>query len=106
MSALIRRDVCNLCDDIRVERDTGATYCAASPSGDCECAVALDQRVIEEIAPQIAALIHRISDMEVRRELAESAAGGFANALYLMHHAEFDDGPFLEACGVHVGVRT
>jgi hypothetical protein len=93
---------CDGCDSAATEIETGAGYCKASPSGDAECAAYRLVAEIEEIAGQVAVLIAGIGDEQLRREIAEGAADGFANALYEQGAgARLSDAAFYAACGVH-----
>jgi hypothetical protein len=98
--SLIRRDPCDLCDSVGRETETGFHFCRANPHGDFECEAALACQRIEEVAAEAAEQIATIADPEMRDEIAEGAAGGFANALYVQGRgAEFDDEAFCELCG-------
>jgi len=98
---LITSEPCEYCEDLRHETETGAGFCAASPSGDYECVTYQVVHLLEHIAVEAATWFARLPDHEMRRELAEGAAGGFSNALYVQgHKAEFGNEAFLAMCGV------
>jgi len=97
---LIRRDPCGFCDSVGRESETGFHFCRANPYGDFECEAALACQRIEEVAAEAAEQIATIANAEMRDEIAEGAAGGFANALYVQGRgAEFHDEAFCELCG-------
>lgn len=87
---LITREPCPSCDDCRPDSDGCETEC------DTYAAV----REIEETAGWVAILLRRIGDHDLRREIVEMTADGFANALHVQGHgAEFGCEFFCEACG-------
>jgi hypothetical protein len=98
---LILTEPCELCGEVKTIYDVPPhDICTASPTGDYECDVYRQVRLIEEIAPQLATLIQRVHDEDVRRELAEGVAGGFSNALYtLARGVDFNEAAFLATCG-------
>jgi len=93
---------CDSCDAAATEIETGAGYCKASPTGDAECEAYRVVAEIEEIAGQVAVLIAGVGDEQLRREIAEGAADGFANALYEQGAgARLADDAFYASCNVH-----
>lgn len=101
---LITREPCERCADADTETDTGEFVCAASPSGDRECSAFFTVRELEDIAVQCAAKFKRISDGEMRAELAIGTADGFANALWVQAMgAEFNSEAFMDLCGCKEG---
>ena len=107
MTALIRTEPCLACDGSMVEADTGAFRCAIHYSYEDTCTMWRTARRVEDIAGQVAALYRHESDTVLRREMAQGAADGFANALFPQGMgAEFDIDAFLAACDLHPsGVR-
>ena len=97
---LITREPCPNCDDCRPDSDGGESWCRRSPTGDPECDTYTTVREIEETAGWVAILLRRIGDHELRREIVEMTADGFANALHVQGcGAEFGCEFFCEACG-------
>ena len=103
---LIACEPCSCCDDAAREAETGAGFCRATP-GAYECETYLACRRIAEVARIAAEQIARIEGAEMRREIAEAAGDGFANALSVQGRgAEFDAEAFLELCGCDVAVAA
>jgi hypothetical protein len=101
VTTLIYRQPCERCGDNRREVDTGAWYCAASPSGDYECPkkLAVDELVTKACASAYQ-WQHRIrhTPAEVKYEAIEAEAGmleDWASAL----GAEFDVAAWICRCG-------
>lgn len=100
MSGLLKRDPCDGCPELRSERSTGFCYCAASVHGDLECAGYLLALSVGVLAAEVAALIAALENEAMRREIAEGACGGIANALFTQGlGARLDDEAFLALCG-------
>ena len=100
MSALLKRDPCDCCPELRSERGTGFCYCGASAHGDPECAGYLLAVTVGILAAEVAALIAALENEVMRREIAEGACDGIANALFTQGlGAQLDDGAFLALCG-------
>lgn len=101
---LITREACESCADAVTEPDTGAFQCKASVTGIPECESYRAVRELEDIAVQCAAKFKRISDGEMRAELATGTADGFSNALYEQGMgAEFNSEAFMELAGCALG---
>ena len=100
--SMLKQSPCGSCDAAATETDTGAFYCRRSNTGDAECSTYVIACQIAEIAGQVAALIATVGDEKMRREIAESAADGFANALYEQGAGgRLNDAVFYQACNVH-----
>lgn len=98
---------CDGCDAFATEAQTGAGYCRRSPLGDCECETAQTVAHLEEIAGQMAVVVQRVHDRDMRRQIAESAVDGFENALFVADLAvRLDDRAFYSACDVTKKARV
>ena len=97
MTTFIKRTVCAVCDDLRMETETGAHYCRATPHGDCECVRALTQDRIESRLAQIAGLIAAETNDRLRSEEAEQVAGAYAEVFDDLG-ARLDEAAFMRSC--------
>lgn len=96
MSALIRRDPCELCEDRKTIRSCDwyqpdEQVCAVSGTDIFECDRTQIVERLADVAEKVASAVALIDDQVMRREVAEATADGFANALYEQDRsAEFD----------------
>ena len=98
---LFNGDVCQLCDQRRLETETGEPICLATPTGELDCVVFSDLRMMEHIAREVAMKLSRICDRTLRREIAEGTASGFSTACYVQGRGvSFDEAGFCALCGV------
>ena len=98
---LFNGDICQLCDQRRLETETGEPYCLAVPDGSFDCGLHADIATMEHVAREVAQLLHRITDRTLRREIVEGAASGFSTSLYVQGRGvSFDESGFCALCGV------
>jgi hypothetical protein len=98
---LFNGDACETCDSRRLSEDDGECICIASPTGECDCVVYSDLRMMEHVAREVAAKFTRICDRTLRREVVEGAAAGFSEACYVQGRGvSFDEAGFCELAGV------
>ena len=88
---LFNGDCCLTCDQRRLETETG----------ELDCVVFSDLRMMEHVAREVAVKLNRICDRTLRREIAEGSAAGFSTACYVQGRGvSFDEAGFCGLCGV------
>jgi hypothetical protein len=93
---LIRRDPCELCEDRKTVRSLDyyqpdEVICLVNGTDVFECDRTQIVERLADVAEKVAASLATIDDEVMRKEVAESTADGFSNALYEQDRsAEFD----------------
>ena len=98
---LFNGEPCLTCDQRRLETETGEPICIASPTGELDCVVFADLRMMEHVAREVAAKLTHVCDRTLRREIVEGTAAGFSEACYVQGRGvSFDEAGFCALSGV------
>lgn len=100
MSALLKRDPCDYCDERRtIHAEPPYDICRRSGGDLFECSAVEEAEALCEKAAEVISILRTIEKPEWRREVAESVADAFANALYEVHgQPQLDAKEFVRRC--------